>query len=68
MFGSVPQDHERAGVNRKRAFYEFEHEKVSETAEWNKQREGSSPRSGQMRDPMTHAQGSPEVYRPIHPK
>ena len=26
--------------------YEFEHEKVSETTEWNKQREGSSPRSG----------------------
>jgi hypothetical protein len=47
--------------------YEFEHEKVSETAEWNKQRETSSPRSGRMRDVMTHAPGSPGVYRRIYP-
>jgi hypothetical protein len=47
--------------------YEFEHEKVSETAEWNKQREGSSPRSGRMREVMTHAPGSPGVYRRIYP-
>lgn len=48
--------------------YEFENEKVSETAEWNKQREGSSPRSGRMRDVMTHIQGSPGVYRRIYPQ
>jgi hypothetical protein len=47
--------------------YEFEHEKVSETAEWNKQRDGSSSRSGKMRDAMTHATGSPGVYRRINP-
>src|SRR5712691_4762103 len=47
--------------------YEFEHEKVSETPERQKQREGSSPRSGRMRDVMTHAPGSPGVYRRIYP-
>jgi hypothetical protein len=47
--------------------YEFEDEKVSETAEWNRQREGSSPRSARMRDAMTHAPGSPGVYRRIDP-
>jgi len=47
--------------------YEFEHEKVSETAEWNKQRDGSSPRSEPMRQAMTHAAGSPGVYRRITP-
>lgn len=56
------------GETRYATVYEFEHEKVSETPEWNKQREGSSPRSGPMRDAMTHAQGSPGVYRRIHPK
>ena len=56
------------GETRYATVYEFEHEKVSETPEWNKQREGSSPRSGPMRDAMTHAQGSPGVYRWIHPK
>ena len=56
------------GETRYATVYEFEHEKVSETPEWNKQREGSSPRSGAMRDAMTHAQGSPGVYRRIHPK
>ncbi len=47
--------------------YEFEHEKVSETPEWHKQRDGSSPRSGRMRDAMTHSPGSPGVYRRIYP-
>jgi hypothetical protein len=56
------------GETRYATVYEFEHEKVSETPEWNKQREGSSPRSGPMRDAMTHAQGSPGVYRRIFPK
>jgi len=55
------------GETRYATVYEFEHEKVSETAEWNKQREGSSPRSGRMRDVMTHAPGSPGVYRRIYP-
>jgi hypothetical protein len=48
--------------------YEFENEKVSETTEWNKQRESSSPRSGRMRDAMTHLSGSPGVYRRIYPQ
>ncbi len=47
--------------------YEFEHEKVSETPTWNAQRESSSPRSGRMREVMTHAQGSPGVYRRVYP-
>jgi hypothetical protein len=55
------------GETRYATVYEFEHEKVSETAEWNKQRESSSPRSGRMREVMTHAQGSPGVYRRIYP-
>jgi hypothetical protein len=55
------------GETRYATVYEFEHEKVSETAEWNTQREGSSPRSGRMREAMTHAQGSPGVYRRIYP-
>jgi hypothetical protein len=55
------------GDTRYSTVYEFEHEKVSETTEWNKQREGSSPRSGRMRDVMTHLSGSPGVYRRIYP-
>lgn len=47
--------------------YEFEQEKVSETPTWNAQRESSSPRSGRMREVMTHAQGSPGVYRRVNP-
>ena len=43
--------------------YEFEHERVPETAEWNHQREHSSPQSGPMRDAMAMAAGSPGVYR-----
>jgi hypothetical protein len=56
------------GESRYTTVYEFENEKVSETAEWNKQREGSSPRSGRMRDVMTHLAGSPGVYRRIYPQ
>jgi hypothetical protein len=55
------------GEARYTTVYEFEGEKVSETPEWNRQRESSSPRSGHMRDVMTHAQGSPGVYRRIYP-
>jgi hypothetical protein len=42
--------------------YEFENERVPETAEWKHQREHSSPKSGAMRDAMTMASGSPGVY------
>jgi hypothetical protein len=55
------------GQSRYTTIYEFEHERVSETADWHKQRESSSPRSGRMRDAMTHAPGSPGVYRRIYP-
>ena len=41
--------------------YEFEHPKVSETAEWSKQ-QNAVPISATMRKHMTHAQGSPGVY------
>jgi hypothetical protein len=43
--------------------YEFENEGVPDSAEWNYQRENSSPKSGPMRDAMTMASGSPGVYR-----
>ena len=55
------------GDTRYATVYEFEDEKVSEAAAWNAQREGSSPRSGRMRAAMTHAPGSPGVYRRIYP-
>jgi hypothetical protein len=45
--------------------YEFESPEVPETAEWNHQREHSSPKSGPMRDAMTMASGSPGVYKRI---
>ena len=45
--------------------YEFEDTKVSETDEWHHQHATSSPNSGRMRDTMTHAPGSPGVYRRI---
>jgi hypothetical protein len=45
--------------------YEFEDEKVPDSAEWNYQRENSSPKSGPMREAMTMASGSPGVYRRI---
>jgi hypothetical protein len=48
--------------------YEFAHDKVSETTQWNTQRQNSSPRSDRMREVMTHAAGSPGVYRRIYPQ
>lgn len=45
--------------------YELESTEVPDTAEWNYQREHSSPKSGPMRDAMTMASGSPGVYRRI---
>src|SRR5262249_16458250 len=56
------------GETRYTTVYEFEHDKVSETPEWNRQRDGSAPRSGPMRDAMTHASGSPGVYRRTFPR
>ena len=42
--------------------YEFENENVSETEEWLKQRE-IHPDNSRMRDVMTHAAGSPGIWR-----
>ncbi len=53
------------GEVRYTTVYEFEHPGVPESAEWNHQRESSSPRSGRMRDVMAMAAGSPGVYRRI---
>ncbi|GIX48162.1 MAG: hypothetical protein KatS3mg131_2373 [Candidatus Tectimicrobiota bacterium] len=55
------------GETRYLTLYEFEHERVSESEAWHHQRQTSSPRSGRMRDLMTHAPGSPGVYRRIFP-
>jgi hypothetical protein len=55
------------GNARYTTVYEFANDKVSESAEWNHQRANSSPNSERMRDIMTHAQGSPGVYRRIYP-
>ena len=55
------------GEVRYTTVYEFEHDKVSESAEWNHQRENSSAKSERMRDVMTMAPGSPGVYRRIYP-
>jgi hypothetical protein len=51
------------GNARYTTVYEFESTEVPDTAEWNHQREHSSPKSGPMRDAMTMAAGSPGVYR-----
>jgi len=56
------------GETRYTTVYEFEHAKVSESAQWNQQRGTSSPNSGRMREVMTHASGSPGVYRRIYPQ
>ena len=56
------------GETRYTTVYEFEHAKVSESAQWNQQRETSSPNSSGMREVMTHAAGSPGVYRRIYPQ
>lgn len=42
--------------------YEFEHEKVSESAEWLAQRDINSD-NARMRDLMTHAPGSPGIWK-----
>ncbi len=55
------------GETRYATVYEFEHDRVSESDAWHQQRQASSPRSGQMRDLMTHGRGSPGVYRRIFP-
>jgi hypothetical protein len=51
------------GTARYTTVYEFEHDKVSESQEWDYQNKHSSPNSGRMRGIMTHAEGSPGVYR-----
>jgi hypothetical protein len=53
------------GEVRYTTVYEFADERVPDSAEWNYQRENSSPKSGPMRDAMTMAPGSPGVYRRI---
>ena len=53
------------GTVRYTTVYEFESEQVPESAEWDYQREHSSPKSGRMRDAMTMAAGSPGVYKRI---
>lgn len=53
------------GEVRYSTVYEFEDVKVPDSAEWNYQRENSSPSSGAMRAAMTMASGSPGVYRRI---
>ena len=55
------------GEVRYTTVYEFENENVPDSAEWNHQRESSSPKSGRMREVMTMAAGSPGVYRRISP-
>lgn len=50
------------GEARYTTVYEFESEAVPESAEWNYQREHSSPKSSAMRDAMTMAMGSTGVY------
>jgi len=47
--------------------YEFESEQVSENAEWGQQRKSFSPNSSRIFSAMTHAPGSPGVYRRIGP-
>ena len=51
------------GEVRYTTVYEFESDAVPDSAEWNYQREHSSPNSGAMRNAMTMAMGSPGVYR-----
>lgn len=53
------------GETRYTTVYEFEHERVPESAEWDDQRERSSPKNRPMRDAMTMAPGSPGVYQRI---
>ena len=46
--------------------YEFQHENVSQTPEWEVARD-SHPQSAKVRPMMTHASGSPGVYKKIFP-
>ena len=46
--------------------YEFEHEEVSQSPEWAAARD-AHPSSAGMRDHMTHAPGSPGVYKKVFP-
>ena len=52
------------GEPRYGTVYEFEDTEVSKTPEWLKARE-SNPRSEGIRAGMTHAQGSPAIYKKI---
>jgi hypothetical protein len=53
------------GEVRYTTLYEFEHDKVPDSDEWDYQREHSSTKSGVMREAMAMAPGSPGVYRRI---
>lgn len=53
------------GEVRYTTIYEFEHDKVGESAEWIARRDAASPRNAQMRQAMQMAPGSPGVYRKI---
>lgn len=55
------------GETRYATVYEFAHDKVSESAAWQHQRQTSSSKSERMRALMTHGHGSPGVYRRIFP-
>jgi hypothetical protein len=45
--------------------YEFENEQVPESVEWGQQRKSFSPNAARLFGTMTHAAGSPGVYRRI---
>lgn len=47
--------------------YEFEHERVPESDQWNYQRRHSSAKNEPMREIMSMAPGSPGVYRRLDP-
>ena len=47
--------------------YEFEHEKVSQSAEWAAARETSGGALGDKFPQMKHAPGSPGIYKKIFP-
>ena len=53
--------HEVSGTPTYLTLYEFAHPKVSESPEWNAQR-NAAPASEGMRSNMKHAPGSPGVY------
>jgi hypothetical protein len=56
------------GEVRYTTVYEFEHEKVPESAEWQHQRARSSPKTPRMSDAMAMAAGSPGVYKRLDPQ